>query len=55
MTRTGSGAAVAVSLALVLSGCADWQGVNSLPLPGTETRYIGRSPGTGRNDVTLTD
>ncbi|WP_319448757.1 MULTISPECIES: MCE family protein [unclassified Mycobacterium] len=28
--------ATAVAIALGLSGCAEWQGANSLPLPGTE-------------------
>jgi phospholipid/cholesterol/gamma-HCH transport system substrate-binding protein len=51
MTRIGSGAAVAVSLALVLSGCADWQGVNSLPLPGTE----GGGPGAFTVQAQLPD
>jgi phospholipid/cholesterol/gamma-HCH transport system substrate-binding protein len=35
------GVAVAVVSAAVLSGCADWQGLNSLPLPGVQ----GAGPG----------
>ncbi len=43
MTRVSraSGCTLAVSLAVVLSGC-QWQGVNSLPLPGTS----GHGPGS---------
>lgn len=33
--------AVLVSVAAVVSGCGDWQGLNSVPLPGVE----GRGPG----------
>ena len=36
------GVAVAVVAAGVLSGCADWKGLNSLPLPGVE----GTGPGS---------
>jgi phospholipid/cholesterol/gamma-HCH transport system substrate-binding protein len=39
-------AAVAVASATVLTGCGDWQGLNSLPLPGTE--------GTGSGAYTIT-
>ncbi|MGZ8818681.1 MAG: mammalian cell entry protein, partial [Mycobacterium sp.] len=35
------GVAVAVVSAGVLSGCADWQGLNSIPLPGVQ----GAGPG----------
>lgn len=35
------GQGVVVLLAAVLSGCAGWQGPNSLPLPGTEGRGAG--------------
>jgi phospholipid/cholesterol/gamma-HCH transport system substrate-binding protein len=38
--------AVAVASAAVLTGCGDWQGLNSLPLPGTE--------GTGPGAYTVT-
>lgn len=34
--RGARGVAVFLMGALVLSGCADWRGANSLPLPGTE-------------------
>lgn len=37
--RTAVVAASAVTLAV--PGCADWQGANSLPLPGTEGRGVG--------------
>ncbi|WP_238885228.1 MCE family protein [Mycobacterium sp. IDR2000157661] len=37
--------AVVAASAAVLSGCADWQGLNSLPLPGVE--------GTGPNSFTI--
>jgi phospholipid/cholesterol/gamma-HCH transport system substrate-binding protein len=39
-SRVRSGAAVLLSLTC-LTGCADWQGANSLPLPGTEGRGAG--------------
>ncbi len=43
--------AVAAALCLGLSGCADWQGANSLPLPGTE----GSGPGAYTVQVQLAD
>lgn len=39
--RVFRGVAVAVASAAVLSGCADWRGLNSIPLPGVE----GAGPG----------
>ncbi len=39
--RAIRGVAVAVASAVVLSGCADWRGLNSIPLPGVE----GAGPG----------
>ena len=33
--------AMAAAIAMGLSGCADWQGANSLPLPGTEGSAAG--------------
>jgi phospholipid/cholesterol/gamma-HCH transport system substrate-binding protein len=39
--RAIRGVAVAVASAAVLSGCADWRGLNSIPLPGVE----GAGPG----------
>ncbi|MFD5330221.1 hypothetical protein ACFWJO_40950, partial [Streptomyces sp. NPDC127092] len=33
--RRGAVAAVAITLSLTLTGC-EWEGLNSLPLPGTE-------------------
>jgi phospholipid/cholesterol/gamma-HCH transport system substrate-binding protein len=42
---------VAAVLATGLSGCADWQGANSLPLPGTE----GSGPGAYTVQVQLAD
>ena len=44
-------AAAALSVAFVLSGCADWQGANSLMLPGTE----GRGPGAYTVQAQLPD
>ncbi|MGH3678434.1 MAG: MCE family protein, partial [Mycobacterium sp.] len=45
-------AALLVALMVVaLSGCADWRGVNSLPLPGT----AGRGPGSYPIQVQLAD
>jgi phospholipid/cholesterol/gamma-HCH transport system substrate-binding protein len=45
MRSTGSRAAVSLILAVAvifgISGCADWRGLNSLPLPGTQ----GKGPG----------
>lgn len=32
---------VVVAMAVLVAGCADWRGVNSLPLPGTEGRGAG--------------
>ncbi|MCX2933679.1 virulence factor Mce family protein [Mycobacterium sp. CVI_P3] len=51
MRRTGRFSASAlILLALVLSGCG-WQGVNSLPLPGT----VGRGPGSFTVQAQLPD
>ncbi|BBY80179.1 MCE family protein [Mycolicibacterium pulveris] len=36
MTARGRAAAVLLAVALGVSGCAEWEGANSLPLPGTE-------------------
>lgn len=41
MIRRLTSAGLAAAAALTLSGCGDWQGLNSLPLPGTE----GAGPG----------
>ncbi|CAN5336259.1 hypothetical protein BH11ACT7_BH11ACT7_02790 [soil metagenome] len=46
MIKRATGLVVAVASAAVLSGCGDWQGLNSLPLPGTE--------GTGPGAYTIT-
>lgn len=36
MRRVVGTAALAVSVSLAVSGCSEWQGANTLPLPGTE-------------------
>jgi len=36
MWRAITGCALVALLVVVMSGCAEWQGANSLPLPGTQ-------------------
>jgi phospholipid/cholesterol/gamma-HCH transport system substrate-binding protein len=40
--RTAAGLMLAVAVMLGISGCADWRGLNSLPMPGTQ----GTGPGS---------
>jgi len=40
--QTAVVAATLISLAVSVSGCSEWEGANSLPLPGTE----GNGPGS---------
>jgi phospholipid/cholesterol/gamma-HCH transport system substrate-binding protein len=42
IARTGRAAAAVVAFIVAISGCSDWRGANSLPLPGTS----GRGPGS---------
>ncbi|KKW62356.1 MCE family protein [Mycolicibacterium elephantis] len=41
MMRSKVVATVAAAVGVTVAGCADWQGANSLPLPGTEGRGAG--------------
>jgi phospholipid/cholesterol/gamma-HCH transport system substrate-binding protein len=47
----GIGAGLALLASIGLSGCGDWRGANSLPLPGTQ----GRDPGAYTIQVQLPD
>jgi phospholipid/cholesterol/gamma-HCH transport system substrate-binding protein len=51
MTKRAGIAVAVVWIAATLTGCADWQGANSLPLPGTE----GRGPGAYAVQAQLPD
>jgi len=49
--KTFRAAAVAVVLAIALSGCSGWRGLNSIPLPGVE----GTGPGAFRIQAQMPD